>query len=654
MSLSRRTFLKLSSLITSGLLPATSGLVYPGTVPATSGLVYPGTIPAAGALASADNELLRISDDLVKQWGAALVTYQVRDPRLKGLHGGILCPGCAAIHGRCGDAIFPLLYLAEKTGEEKYSAAALELYGWMENSVSRTDGSWVNEVNLSSWKGITVFTTIMLTETLQHFGHLLDPPTKAKWRERTENAAAYLYREIDIHTGNINYPVTCSYALSLAGNYFNREDFRRKGRDLAHQSLGYFTKTDGLLYGEGHPEKTVSPYGCYSIDLGYNVEESLPALVLYAKLTGDTQVLDTVQRAMKTHMEFMLPDGGWDNSWGTRNFKWTYWGSRTSDGCQLGYALLADREPVFYTVALQNTKLLQACTSDNLLYGGPGYRSHGVLPCVSHIFGHGKALAMLLVRAAEVKSGDTVLPLPRAQAYGVRAFADIRAWLIAKGSWRGTVTGYDQEYSMKSGHATGGALTMLWHERVGPLIVASMTTYQLVEPFNMQADKDGVPMCLTPRFEHIADGITYTNIHDLGAEIQYSETGDEVRFDTRSRLLDASQGDGGPDLRTTCAVSYSFKETEFVLHAQCTPGGNPGAVNYILPVIAAGSEPVTVESPCRLQIQKAKGVVRIETSSPFVLGETGPHGRSFNFVPGMEAIPLLFGAQDIRMTITVT
>jgi hypothetical protein len=31
---------------------------------------------------------------------------------------------------------------------------------------------------------------------------------------------------------------------------------------------------------------------------------------------------------MDTHLEFMLHDGAWDNSWGTRNFKWTYWGNR--------------------------------------------------------------------------------------------------------------------------------------------------------------------------------------------------------------------------------------------------------------------------------------------------------------------------------------
>ena len=71
-----------------------------------------------------------------------------------------------------------------------------------------------------------------------------------------------------------------------------------------------------------------------AVDLGYNVEESLQSLVLYGLLEQDEEVLATVTKALTTHAEFMLPDGAWDNSWGTRSYKWTYWGSRTSDGCQ--------------------------------------------------------------------------------------------------------------------------------------------------------------------------------------------------------------------------------------------------------------------------------------------------------------------------------
>lgn len=83
--------------------------------------------------------------------------------------------------------------------------------------------------------------------------------------------------------------------------------------------------------------------------MGYNVEETIPSLVGYALITGDKEALDIMEKTMKVQIEFMLPDGAWDNSWGTRNFKWTYWGSRTSDGCQAGFAALASRgKPCVY------------------------------------------------------------------------------------------------------------------------------------------------------------------------------------------------------------------------------------------------------------------------------------------------------------------
>jgi len=59
--------------------------------------------------------------------------------------------------------------------------------------------------------------------------------------------------------------------------------------------------------------------------MGYNVEESLPSLALYSLLSDDKPVQQQVVAAMKTHMEFMLPDGAWDNSFGSRNYKWSWW-----------------------------------------------------------------------------------------------------------------------------------------------------------------------------------------------------------------------------------------------------------------------------------------------------------------------------------------
>lgn len=62
---------------------------------------------------------------------------------------------------------------------------------------------------------------------------------------------------------------------------------------------------------------------------------------------------------MNTHLEFMLPDGAWDNSWGTRSFKWTYWGGRTSDGFMGGYYAMAEQHPEYLEAIRRNIRLLK-------------------------------------------------------------------------------------------------------------------------------------------------------------------------------------------------------------------------------------------------------------------------------------------------------
>jgi hypothetical protein len=621
---SRRDFLRVSALGATGLL-----------LPPMTGI--------AGMLTAEQDELTTLSTRLLHTWGEALLALQVNQPSARGVHGGILCPACATIHGRCSDAIYPFLYLAHKTKEQKYVNAAIRLYDWAEEMVSTPDGAWLNEVSASDWKGTTVFGATALAESLLHFGHLLDKATQEKWKARLLKAADYVYKNFSITYGNINYPIAGSYLLALTGQYLQQPHFAEKARTLAHQSLACFTGSN-LLYGEGRPKPEKSAKGCFSVDLGYNVEESLPSLVLYAQLTNDTEVLEVATRSMKAHLEFMLPDGAWDNSWGTRNYKWTYWGSRTSDGCLPAYGVLAGKDPVFYTAALQNTKLLANCTHNNLLHGGPHYVSHNILPCINHSLAHSKALVTMLLLAKPATPAKHV-PLPREQAYGVKTFPEIYTWLIAKNKWRGTVTGYDQEYTMKGGHATGGALSLLWHNDIGTLLIASMNQYQMVEGFNMQKDRDARSICLTPGFRLQLEEQLYLSTQDLKATVESKETATDIRISTLTRLVNATQV-AAP--QADCTISYTFEEDTVTIHASSQ---HPGAV-YSLPVISTRNEAVRLLTPSKMEIRKPGGILEIEASVPITVSIPLTE-RLFNFVPGMEAIPLQFDSNKVEIRITV-
>ena len=51
--------------------------------------------------------------DLLKKWCDGLAAHQITqipDPEIRG---ALLCPACAAVHGRCHGAVYPLLYLAQ-------------------------------------------------------------------------------------------------------------------------------------------------------------------------------------------------------------------------------------------------------------------------------------------------------------------------------------------------------------------------------------------------------------------------------------------------------------------------------------------------------------------------------------------------------------
>ena len=608
---------------------------------------------------------------LLQTWCDGLLAHQetaVRDPSLRG---ALLCPACAIIHGRCGDAVYPLLRLAHATGKSKYVEAALLVHEWSQQQVSRADGSWINDVTLSSWKGITVFHSIALAEALHHHGELLDATTRQRWTDRLARAAKFLDGFITIDTGNINYPVTSSHCFALCALVLGDHHYLDRAHALAHASLDYFTPNN-LLFGEGHPQTAITAKHCRPVDLGYNVEESLPALAQYALLTNDKPVLDQTIAALRTHMEFMLPDGAWDNSWGSRNYKWTWWGSRTSDGCHPAYVLLAQHDPKFLEVAYRNLELMTSCTHNGLLYGGSDYYAHGDRPCIHHTFTHAKSLATVLDNNAATAIPKTVistgggasaavvekpaslplvpsprLSIPRDEPYGLKSYPEIATHLAAIGPWRATITGYDFEYIERvqsggggaggGGHASGGALSLLYHQQLGPILTASMTEYQMIEISNQQAFLDKPHMPLTPRIESAAKQ-TYTSLSDFEAILTTTATTPNlITFDARGRLLTASH-QPMPDGDAHYHLTYRLTESTVEIIASADASSQI-PLQFILPVISRSNEAVAQLDPKTIQITKSKGTLIIHTNASQGF-EAAPKERTFNLVPGFECVPL--------------
>ena len=143
---------------------------------------------------------------------------------------------------------------------------------------------------------------------------------------------------------------------------------------MAARLLAQFP-SDGLLSGEGAPPSRRSPRGHAYVDLGYNLEESLPSLFAYAELCGDGRMKDAVLASAIVHAEFLLPDGGLDDSFGSRSAKWTYYGSRTSDGLLPILGALANAGVPWAVKAMGlHLALYERCTNAaGLLAGGVQY-----------------------------------------------------------------------------------------------------------------------------------------------------------------------------------------------------------------------------------------------------------------------------------------
>jgi hypothetical protein len=400
--------------------------------------------------------------------------------------------------------------------------------------------------------------------------------------------------------------------------------------------MNYFTP-EGLFYGEGGREMNTD--GQYPIDLAYNVEESLPAMAHYSQLSDNEALFEKVINSMKVHLEFMLPNGAWDNSWGTRSFKSTMWGSRTSDGCHAAYYRFADREAVFAEAVYRNLQCLASSTYDNILHSGPDEHAAKVAPSIHHTFEHAKALTALVnMKAPEKKCFKAILP--REKEYGIRKFSDINTILFSKGPWRGTVTAYGvRNKGTINGHPSGGALSCLYHSQLEMISAASMTQYNRWEKYNM-LDQEKVEnfMCLTPRLELVVDDeLIYRNISDLHSELASHENEKELIINTKSRLVNGDQEN--PEAGAVeVSIKYTISHDTFAIEIGTNSEPQKGKLYFIFPLICSSSDKIDF-SKNTFTMRNANGSLLVESN--YALHKTLPlDKRVYNFVPGLQAYPI--------------
>lgn len=505
-----------------------------------------------------------------------MLDLQMRETGRADFEGGLLCPSCKMIHGRCHDAIYPYVFLYRKTMDKKYLRAARRLFAWSDNLFT-DEGSYYNDAQ-NDWEGITVFSVSAIARTLLHHEAVLPEDFCGRLKTRLRETAAWVYNRITTEISSpINYQAAAAEALALSGKYFQNQEYLAGAKERARYCLDFFTH-EGLFFGECTPRDAKSPRGCVAVDIGYNLEESLPALLEYAEITGDEEVLKAVKMGFHTHMHFILPDGGIDNSIGTRNYKWTYWGSRTSDSFLSALERMAvlENDPAFAEVKYHYLELLCSCTNDGLLYGGPDYYRHGEAPCVHHSMCKAKGIAQLLeqelLTVTVRKEEDFYYDVP----YRKR-FPSIGTEKYYFGGFIADITAYDQDYH-HNGHVSGGSLSLLWNSRTGPLFAASTMKQHLHEVTNSQLTlRKSVHRPLALRFDCRQDGKLYSTAYDYLAAFSGDLFDGEVVIRTTARLADEWHETSGGEIR----AEYRIKTDELSCRCQTAEAGR-----LIIPLIA--------------------------------------------------------------------
>lgn len=561
-------------------------------------------------------------EKLLKTWCDKLIEYQISEIKDPYFYGGIMCPTCAMIHGRIGDAVYPLTLMYDKTGDNKYLTAAKAVIDWSEYNVKRADGSYFND-KCSGWKGISVFSAVSIGLALFYHGNCLDENTRTKWTNIFIRITDFIYEFFDLPTTNpnINYFVTVCDVMAFAYRLTGDEKYKQKAYEKFNFVKKFFTPA-GLLFGEGHGGET--PKGCKHVDIGYNVEESLPALASFGHLMEDEEVLKFTAEKFAAHIEFMLPDGAWDNSFGTRANKWTYWGSRTSDGAAAGLCYLVNYNPVFAEAIERNFRLMESCTHDGLLYGGLMYKEYGEEPCAHHTFCHAKALAVMVDTNFKY---ENPVSIPRDNVYGVKSFSDIHVNLISIGKLRATVTDNDA-LNYNGSAVTGGTLSVLWTKDTGILMAAVVADYMasLKEPRNMQLSRKSevYENCAL----RISDG-KFESVNDKEAVLNIKETKEKIVVDVSGTLRDIHYKPSAG-----YKFTYTFEENALSVTAEC----ESDAVLSI-PIISSYSDTVE-QTGNKITIYKPKATVTVETENGQLLLPHGKDYRNITLVGGFMNLPI--------------
>jgi hypothetical protein len=141
------------------------------------------------------------------------------------------------------------------------------------------------------------------------------------------------------------------------------------------------------------------------------------------------------------------------------------------------------------------------------------------------------------------------------------------------------------------------------------------------------------------------------NINDLSAQIETENANGQLIIKTQSKLVDKNQQNPASGL-LNCRIAYQFTDKKITIKFHFDKSVHDGQVKIILPVISKSTEKFTLADKL-IRINKGASTLQISSSSKLTLLPTTTKNRIFNFVPGLEAIPLSIDQNETTIVIEV-
>jgi hypothetical protein len=568
--------------------------------------------------------------NVLSELNSSLVSLQNTDQTHPDF-GGLWCRHCKLYHTRAAEAVYPLAYLYSNTKEKRYLDASIALGNWLIRQ-QFPDGSWKETPEV--WTGTTTDQLLMMVQAFQFIRNHLNETEQQEWLHSVKMAGDYLVNTMTPEFASINYVATTTASLMVLHLIVPDEKYVQKARHLARQVIA---KMDDDLFITGEGGRVFDAK--YGVDLGYNMEMSLWGLALYARLSGDTLVLNKVVESAKRHLHFIYPDGSLDGSWGIRSNKWTCFGGATSDGVQVLFSLLGNYDNRFYTASARNLEYLKTCMKDGFVgYGPLHWEVMPGDPCIYPTFAKAKNLAMALTFLE--KDPQKYPPLPSDKS-GLSLFPTLNLALVRTANFCATVTAYgykdpkgsESKYMFRP---TGGALSNLWMQDYGFLTASSQTEYHRWEPMHFpEADH---LKSLTPRIEFENEKGFFTNLYEFDATTSYSQKGNEIEANVFGELKNREQEAGGIGY----SYQYTFTDDRIIKKIHVRYHSIRDTIRIVEPVIQYPNTRMNQLDEKTIYIKAGSKEVRLEVlkgKAVLTLGDDA--GEYWSPYPALRAIPVI-------------